>query len=66
FGRLLRASPASPGSTHDLTAARPHGILGALAAASLKCRADKAHQGAGKPRPGAVSWPSARTASPTS
>ncbi|QCX82339.1 hypothetical protein C9F11_43805 (plasmid) [Streptomyces sp. YIM 121038] len=24
FGRLLRASPALPGSTHDLTAARHH------------------------------------------
>jgi hypothetical protein len=31
FGRLLWASPALPGSTHDLTAARQHGIIDALA-----------------------------------
>ncbi|MFI5616731.1 transposase family protein [Streptomyces sp. NPDC051567] len=49
FGRLLRASPALPGSTHDLTAARHHGITEALAAADLTCWADKAYQGAGGP-----------------
>ncbi|MEU9880888.1 transposase family protein [Streptomyces phaeochromogenes] len=49
FGRLLWASPALPGSTHDLTAARRHGILDALAAEGLKCWADKAYQGAGHP-----------------
>lgn len=49
FGRLLWASPALPGSTHDLTAARPHGIVDALAEAGLKCWADKAYQGAGGP-----------------
>ena len=47
FGRLLWASSALPGSTHDLTAARQHGIIGALADAGLKCWADKAYQGAG-------------------
>ncbi|MFF5773123.1 transposase family protein [Streptomyces californicus] len=47
FGRLLWASPALPGSTHDLTAARQHGIIEALAEAGLKCWADKAYQGAG-------------------
>ncbi|MFJ9434919.1 transposase family protein [Streptomyces sp. NPDC101490] len=47
FGRLLWASPALPGSTHDLTAARQHGIIEALADAGLKCWADKAYQGAG-------------------
>ncbi len=47
FGRLLWASPALPGSTHDLTAARTHGIVGALTEASLKCWADKAYQSAG-------------------
>ncbi|GAA3487840.1 hypothetical protein GCM10018987_19210 [Streptomyces cremeus] len=31
FGRLLWASPALSGSTHDLTATRTHGILDALA-----------------------------------
>ncbi|MFE2936600.1 transposase family protein [Streptomyces sp. NPDC059278] len=48
-GRLLWASPALPGSAHDLTAARTHGIIDALAAAGLKCWADKAYQGAGLP-----------------
>jgi hypothetical protein len=47
FGRLLWASPALPGSTHDLTAARTHGIVDALAEAGLACWADKAYQGAG-------------------
>ncbi|MFF3495297.1 transposase family protein [Streptomyces sp. NPDC002795] len=47
FGRLLWASPALPGSTHDLTAARHHGIVDALTNAGLKCWADKAYQGAG-------------------
>ncbi|MET8380420.1 transposase family protein [Streptomyces microflavus] len=45
FGRLLRASPALPGSTHDLTAARTHGIVDALTDADLKCWADKAYHG---------------------
>ncbi|MFF9757707.1 transposase family protein [Streptomyces sp. NPDC014344] len=49
FGRLLWALPALPGSTHDLTAARQHGIIEALADAELKCWADKAYQGAGGP-----------------
>ncbi|MBB4987378.1 hypothetical protein GGE06_008351 [Streptomyces sp. SFB5A] len=40
FGRLLWASPALPGATHDLTAARTHGIINALAEAGLKCWAD--------------------------
>ncbi|MEV5678485.1 MULTISPECIES: transposase family protein [unclassified Streptomyces] len=48
FDRLLWASPALPGATHDLTAARSHGIVDALAAAGLKCWADKAYQGAGR------------------
>ncbi|MFE7757224.1 transposase family protein [Streptomyces sp. NPDC057429] len=49
FGRLLWTSPALPGSVHDLTAARTHGIIDALAAAELKCGADKAYQGACHP-----------------
>lgn len=48
FGRLLWASPDLPGATHDLTAARSHGIIDALATAGLKCWADKACQGAGR------------------
>jgi len=47
FGRLLLASPALPGSTHDLSAAREHGIIEALTGAGLRCWADKAYQGAG-------------------
>jgi len=46
-GRLLWASDALPGATHDPTAARIHGIPDALAADDTKCRADKAYQGAG-------------------
>jgi hypothetical protein len=48
FGRLLWASVALPGSTHDLTAAREHGIIDALATAGLKCWANKTYQGAGR------------------
>jgi hypothetical protein len=49
FGRLLWASPALPGATHDLTAARAHGIIDALATAGCITYADKAYQGAGRP-----------------
>ncbi|MFB7224454.1 transposase family protein [Streptomyces sp. NPDC056227] len=49
FGRLLWASPAPPGSPHDLTAARQHGIIEALTESGLKRWADKAYQGAGGP-----------------
>ncbi|MCC8251553.1 transposase family protein [Saccharothrix luteola] len=48
-GRLLWTSPALPGSTHDLTAARAHGIVDALTAANIQCWADKAYRGAGGP-----------------
>jgi len=47
FGRLLWASPALPGSTHDPTAAREHGIIETLTDAGLRCWADKAYQGVG-------------------
>ncbi|WP_098896357.1 transposase family protein [Streptomyces sp. rh206] len=46
-GRLIWASDALPGSVHDLTAARAHGIPAALAADAIRCWADKAYQGAG-------------------
>ncbi|MFJ5074912.1 transposase family protein [Streptomyces sp. NPDC088553] len=49
FGRLLWALPALSGSARDLTAARAHGVVGTLAAADLKCWADRAHQGASRP-----------------
>ncbi|WP_309111697.1 transposase family protein [Saccharothrix sp.] len=48
-GRLLWTSPALPGSTHDLTTARTHGIVDALAAADIPCWADRAYRGAGGP-----------------
>jgi hypothetical protein len=47
LGRLIWASPALPGAVHDLTAARTHGIIDALAAAGVRVWADKGYQGAG-------------------
>lgn len=46
-GRLVWASAALPGSAHDLTAARTHGIIDALTSANVMTFADKAYQGAG-------------------
>ncbi|WP_345478293.1 transposase family protein, partial [Actinoplanes auranticolor] len=46
-GRLVWASAALPGSAHDLTAARTHGITNALNSADVMTFADKAYQGAG-------------------
>ncbi|MEV8043541.1 IS5 family transposase [Streptomyces griseoluteus] len=46
-GRLMWASPALAGAVHDVRAAREHGIIEALAAASINCWADKGYQGAG-------------------
>jgi hypothetical protein len=45
-GRLIWASAALPGSAHDLTAARTHGIIDALTSANIMTFADKAYQGA--------------------
>ncbi|MER7416133.1 transposase family protein [Micromonospora peucetia] len=45
-GRLVWASPALPGSAHDLTAARIHGIIDALTSADVMTFADKGYQGA--------------------
>jgi hypothetical protein len=45
-GRLVWASAALPGSAHDLTAARTHGIVEALTSANVMTFADKAYQGA--------------------
>lgn len=42
-----RASPALPGSVHDIKAARTHGIIGVLAGAGVECWADKGYRGAG-------------------
>ena len=41
IGRLVWASAALPGSTHDLTAARTHGIIDALTSADVMTFADK-------------------------
>ena len=46
-GRLVWASAALPGSSHDLTAARNHAIIDALTSANVMTFADKAYQGAG-------------------
>jgi len=45
-GRLVWASAALPGSTHDLTAARTHGIIDALTSDEVMTFADKGYQGA--------------------
>ncbi|MEU7997062.1 transposase family protein [Micromonospora sp. NPDC049060] len=44
-GRLVWASPALPGSAHDLTAARIHGIIDALTSANVMTFADKTSDG---------------------
>ena len=46
-GQLLWASPALPGATHDLTAARHHGVIATLTTYGVACYADAAYQGAG-------------------
>ncbi|ABP54079.1 hypothetical protein Strop_1614 [Salinispora tropica CNB-440] len=61
------ASPAMPGSAHDLSAARVHGIIDALASVDVMTAADKGYQRT----PGSVCTPFKRrrfrpTASPRS
>jgi hypothetical protein len=46
-GKLLWLSPALPGGTHDVKAAREHGILENCAALNPEVLADKGYQGAG-------------------
>jgi DDE superfamily endonuclease/Helix-turn-helix of DDE superfamily endonuclease len=46
-GRLVWATPALPGATHDLTAARDLGIIDALTRANVMTFADRGYQGAG-------------------
>ena len=46
-GRLIWASAALPGRTHDLSAARQLGIIDALTSADVMTFADKGYQGAG-------------------
>ena len=45
-GRLVWASPALPGSAHDLSAARVHGIIEVLTSAEVMTFAGKGYQGA--------------------
>lgn len=45
-GRPLWASPPLPGSTHDLAAARTHGLLDTIATAGVTVLADRAYNGA--------------------
>lgn len=45
-GRLVWISPVLPGSTHDLAAARTHGIIDALTDAGVLTLADKGYRGA--------------------
>jgi hypothetical protein len=44
--RLVWASPALPGSAHDLTAARTHDLIDGLTSANVMTFADKGYQGA--------------------
>lgn len=46
-GNLVWASPALPGSQHDLTAARTHQLIEALTENQVMTFADKGYQGAG-------------------
>jgi hypothetical protein len=46
-GDLAWVSDGLPGSTHDLTAARTHGVITAAARAEVDLLADKGYQGAG-------------------
>ena len=46
-GRLVRVSPALPGSRHDIAAAREHGILDALDTAGIHAVGDTGYQGGG-------------------
>ncbi|GAA3280845.1 hypothetical protein GCM10010493_71030 [Streptomyces lavendulae subsp. grasserius] len=46
-GELLWISPALPGRTHDLTAARTHRIIRICERQGIRVLADRAYQGAG-------------------
>lgn len=54
-GRLIWASPAMPGSRHDIACAREHGLLTALASAlagtGVQVLADRGYQGAARDCP---------------
>jgi hypothetical protein len=46
-GRLVWPPPVLPGASHDIAAAREHGILDALNAADVRAVADTSYHGAG-------------------
>ncbi|WP_432536348.1 transposase family protein [Kineococcus arenarius] len=50
-GRLIWASPALPGSRHDINCAREHGLLTALAGTGVPVLADRGYQGAARTCP---------------
>lgn len=50
-GHLIWASPPLPGSRHDISAAREHGLLKALASIGVQVLADRGYQGAGRECP---------------
>ncbi len=50
-GRLIWASPALPGSRHDIGCAREHGLLTALAGTGVQVLADRGYQGAARTCP---------------
>lgn len=52
-GGLIWASPALPGSVHDIKAARTHGVIAAVTRSAVATFADKGYRGAG----GAVGVP---------
>jgi hypothetical protein len=56
-GRLVWASPALPGATHDLSAARTHGLIDVLSSAEVMTFADKGYQGCGRHYLDAVQTP---------
>jgi hypothetical protein len=46
-GEPIWSSPALPGSVHDMTTAREHGIVDSLTARAVACHADRGCVGAG-------------------
>lgn len=55
------ASPALPGATHDLTAARTTGIIEVLSTTGLTTWADRVYQAAGRPMRVPIRGPETQT-----
>jgi len=64
-GRLLWISPARPGCSHDLTAARTHRIIGICERQGVPILADRAYIGAGSWVTTPVRRPPGRELTPT-